>query len=49
MLPLVYSWKIAEWEGQGWFRTGENICYYQNNSKKKKDSSGNNYVLSFDL
>lgn len=44
--PLVYSTKKAEKEGAGWYRGGEEICYYQN-TIKKKNGQGYMYSLSF--
>lgn len=35
MKPLIYSTKKAEKEGIGWYRGGEEICYYQNSTKRK--------------
>ena len=36
MLPCVYSELLAEQKGKGWFRRGENVCYYQNLFTKNK-------------
>ena len=33
--------------GIGWYRAGENICYYQNSMKRK--GGGSYYTLSFEL
>jgi hypothetical protein len=46
--PLFYSTKKAENEGIGWYRGGEDICYYQN-SFKKKTGSGYMCNLSFSV
>jgi murein tripeptide amidase MpaA len=48
MKPLVYSTKKAENDGIGWFRGGEDVCYYQN-STKKKSGSGFMYSLTFTI
>lgn len=48
MKPLVYSSKKAERDKIGWYRGGEDICYYQN-STKRKNSSGFMYTLSFTI
>jgi hypothetical protein len=48
MKPLVYSTKKAEKDGIGWYRSGEDICYYQN-SIKRKTGSGNMCTLSFSI
>ena len=48
MKPLIYSKKDAEsGEGQGigWYRDGQNICYFQNSLKKK--AGGFYYTLTF--
>ncbi|CAI2375593.1 unnamed protein product [Moneuplotes crassus] len=47
MKPLVYSTKKVEEDGIGWYRGGENICYYQNSTKKS--SSGYMFSLSFEI
>ncbi|CAI2382279.1 unnamed protein product [Moneuplotes crassus] len=48
MKPLIYSKKKQEEDGIGWYRGGENICYYQNNTKKK-NSSGFMSTLTFEI
>lgn len=48
MKPLIYSRKMAENEGVGWYRGGENVSYYQNNMKKK-NSSGYMSTLTFEI
>ena len=48
MKPLIYSKRDAEsGEGQGigWYRDGQNICYFQNSLKKK--AGGFYYTLTF--
>jgi hypothetical protein len=50
MKPLIYSKKDAEsGEGQGigWYRDGQNICYFQNSLKKK--AGGFYYTLTFQV
>lgn len=50
MKPLFYSKKEAEGsEGQGigWYRDGQNICYFQNSLKKK--GGGFYYTLTFQV
>ena len=48
MKPLIYSTKEAEFgSGIGWYRDGENICYFQNTLKKK--GGGFYYTLTFTL
>ena len=42
MKILFYSTKKAEDSAIGWYRGGNEICYYQNTNK-----SGSNYTLSF--
>lgn len=44
MMPLIYSELDAKNKGRGWFRSGENICYYQNNIKRK---NGYFFTLTF--
>ena len=46
MRPLYYSQVEAEEHGIGWFRRGEDICYYQNHIKRK---GGYYYTLTFTL
>ena len=46
MRPLYYSQVEAEQHGIGWFRRGEDICYYQNHIKRK---GGYYYTLTFTL
>jgi len=48
MKPLIYSTKKAEKDGVGWYRGGEDICYYQN-STKKKSGTGFMFSLSFTI
>ena len=36
MLPCVYSEIKAEEKGEGWFRRGDSVCYYQNLYTKTK-------------
>lgn len=46
--PLLYSVKdAAKPGGIGWYRAGENICYYQNTMKRK--GGGSYYTLSFEV
>ena len=48
MKPIFYSDKEAnsgEGQGIGWYRDGQNICYYQNALKKK--GGGFYYTLTF--
>ena len=48
MKPLFYSSKEAENpNGIGWYRDGQNICYYQNQLKKK--GGGYYYTLTFQV
>ena len=48
MKPLVYSDKHVEKTGNGWYRSGYDIKYYQSMQRVKKISSDiNNYTLSF--
>lgn len=37
MKPLLYSVKEAEMNGNGWYRDGSNIAYYQNSRKSMID------------
>jgi len=48
MKPLIYSTKRAEETGVGWYRGGEDICYYPN-SNKRKSGPGNMCTLSFSV
>lgn len=48
MKPLIYSTRKAEMEGIGWYRGGEDICYYTN-STKKKPGPGNLCSLTFSV
>mmetsp|Transcript_4498 Transcript_4498/g.6758 ORF Transcript_4498/g.6758 Transcript_4498/m.6758 type:complete len:188 (-) Transcript_4498:785-1348(-) len=45
MKPLIYSQKQTELSGLGWYRGGENICYFQNQHKRK--GGGSYYTLTF--
>ena len=48
MKPLIYSKKeVDQGSGIGWYRDGENICYYQNPLKKK--GGGFYYTLTFQV
>jgi hypothetical protein len=50
MKPLFYSKKMAEsndGQGIGWYRDGQNICYFQNSLKKK--GGGFYYTLTFQV
>lgn len=44
--PLMYSVRTAEVESIGWFRNGDDICYYQNSIKRK---SGSYHTLTFTI
>lgn len=45
---MLYSTKdAARSGGNGWYRDGENICYYQNSMKRK--GGGSYYTLSFEV
>mmetsp|Transcript_4988 Transcript_4988/g.18739 ORF Transcript_4988/g.18739 Transcript_4988/m.18739 type:complete len:969 (-) Transcript_4988:1282-4188(-) len=44
MKPLIYSENDAKNKKKGWYRGGQNICYYQNNIKRK---NGYFYTLTF--
>ena len=44
MLPLFYSTNDALTKGQGWIRSGTDVCYYRNNIKRK---GGSYYTLTF--
>lgn len=35
MHPLLYSRKDADAKNIGWYRDGEDVCYYQNQTKRK--------------
>jgi len=48
MQPLIYSDKNAADKGQGWVRSGTDICYYQNHHQKGK-KEGNYYTLTFTM
>lgn len=47
---LMYSLKKYKNEGKGWYRGGENICYFQNNLKKKNSGYFNTltFTIKFD-
>jgi len=46
--PLLYSSKEAARPGGiGWYREGENICYYQNSMKRK--GGGFYHTLTFEM
>ena len=47
MRPLMYSEYEAKKNGKGWFRGGQNICYYQNTMKRK--TSGFYFTLTFEV
>jgi len=50
MKPLVYSKKESEsgdGQGIGWYRDGNNICYFENSLKKK--TGGFYHTLSFEM
>ncbi len=49
MKPIIYSKKDAEGDaaGNGWYRDGENICYYQNSMKKKGGGFYHTLTFSF--
>lgn len=50
MKPLFYSTKQAEsqdGQGLGWYRDGQNICYFQNSLKKK--GGGFYFTLTFSV
>jgi hypothetical protein len=50
MKPLFYSRREADsndGQGVGWYRDGQNICYYQNSLKKK--GGGFYYTLTFQV
>lgn len=50
MKPLVYSEKNAQITGNGWYRGGHDILYYQSPVKLKKISGEiTNYTLSFKI
>ena len=45
MRPLMYSEIDAKKFGKGWFRSGKDVCYYQNSMKRK--TVGHYYTLTF--